>query len=140
MKPSLFDAVGGMPTLEKVYRIFYDKIYSHPWIGQFFAGHSQESIEKRQVSFMAEKMGANVEYMGKGMEIAHEAMYITGELFSLRQSLLEASLQEAGVSEELRERWMRIDGAFRKKIVKGSLQSFMNTRWAYQKHIVIPKP
>jgi truncated hemoglobin YjbI len=140
MKQTLFDAVGGLATLQKVHKIFYDKVYADPWIGQFFAGHDQVAIENRQTSFMAEKMGGDVVYMGKEMEMVHEAMYITEELFQLRRALLDESLQEAGLSEELRERWLRIDGAFMKKIVKGSLASFMDTQWPYKKHIVFPKP
>ena len=140
MEQSLFDAVGGLSTLRKVHKIFYDKVYVHPWIGQFFIGHSQEAIENRQTEFMAEKMGGPVEYMGKEMEVAHEAMYITEELFLVRRSLLDESLREAHLNEELRQRWLRIDSAFMKKIVKGSLESFMNTKWPYKKHIVIPKP
>jgi hemoglobin len=140
MKQTLFDAVGGLTTLQKVHRIFYDKVYAHPWIGQYFIGHDQEAIENRQTSFMAEKMGGTVEYMGKDIGMVHEAMYITDELFDLRKKLLEESLREAGLKEMLRERWLKIDSAFMKKIVKGSLVSFMNKRWPYKKHIVIPKP
>jgi len=44
-KITLFDAVGGLPTLQKVHKIFYDKVYAHPWLGPFFEGHSQEAIE-----------------------------------------------------------------------------------------------
>jgi len=140
MKPSLFEAVGGLGTLQKVHRIFYDKVYAHPWIGQFFIGHSQVAIENRQTSFMAEKMGGEIEYPGKDIKMVHEAMYISEELFSLRKKLLEESLQEAGVEKTLRERWLKIDGAFGKQIVKGSLESFMNEKWPYKKHIVIFKP
>ena len=140
MKQTLFDSVGGLPTLKKVHRIFYDKVYSHPWIGRFFIGHNQDVIENRQTTFMGEKMGGPVEYHGKEMELTHEAMYITEELFRLRQSLLEGSLIEAGVGEKLRERWLKIDGAFRKKIVKDSFSAFMKTTWPYKKHIVIPRP
>jgi hemoglobin len=140
MNAILFDAVGGLPTLQKVHKIFYDKVYAHPWLGQFFLGHSQEAIENRQTSFMAEKMGGPVVYMGKEMAMTHEAMYITEELFYLRRSLLEESLKEVGLDEVLRERWLKIDGAFMSKVVKGSLESFMETKWPYKKHIVIPKP
>ena len=140
MKQSIFDMVGGLSTLRKVHKIFYDKVYAHPWIGQFFAGHDQEAIENRQTAFMAEKMGGPVEYMGKDIDIAHETMYITEELFQLRQGLLDDSLREAGIDPALRERWLRIDAAFMKKIVKGSMEEFMNTKWPYKKHIVISKP
>jgi len=47
MKQSLFDAVGGLPTLQKVHKIFYDKVYAHPWLDPFFEGHSQEALCKR---------------------------------------------------------------------------------------------
>lgn len=140
MTQTLFDAVGGLPTLQRVHRIFYDKVYAHPWLGQFFVGHSQEAIENRQTSFMAEKMGGAIEYMGKDLTLAHEAMYITEELFLVRRALLEESLKEFGLDEALCERWLRIDSAFMKKIVKDSLESSMNMQWPYKKHIVIPKP
>jgi hemoglobin len=140
MKQTLFDAVGGMPTLRRVHKIFYDKVYAHPWLGRFFEGHSQEAIEHRQTAFMAERMHGPVQYWGKDMQYAHEAMYITRELFDLRHAILDESLREAGVPEDLRERWLRIDGAFMKHIVKDSIESFYSVTWPYRKRIIIPKP
>ncbi len=140
VKQSLFDAVGGLPTLQRAHKIFYDKVYAHYWLGQFFAGHDQQAIENRQTSFMAEKMGGPVEYWGKEMKVAHEAMYITQDLFDLRHGLLEESLREAGVSDELRNRWLRIDKAFTKAIVKESIESFYSVTWPYKKRVIIPQP
>ena len=140
MKQTLFKAVGGLPVLQKVHKIFYDKVYAHPWLGQFFVAHSQLAIENRQTSFMAEKMGGDAVYMGKGLRTAHETMYITRELFDLRHAILDESIREAGVRDDLRERWLRIDGAFTKIIVKNSKEEFMAMNWPYKKHIVIPRP
>lgn len=140
MKQSLYDAVGGLPTLEKVHKIFYDKIYIHPWLKQFFAGHNQEAIEGRQTSFMGEKMGGP-KYMGKPLKQVHENMYITQELFELRQQLLRESLQEAGVTEELIERWLKIDNAFMKQIIKPSVETFYRDyHFTFKQRIIIPKP
>jgi hemoglobin len=122
-KQTLFDAVGGLPTLRKVHKIFYDKVYAHPWLGKFFAGHNQEAIETRQTQFMAGKMGGDVPYYGKEMKMAHRQMYITQELFDLRSRLLRESLQEAGVPEELARRWLKIDSAFANQVVKDSIES-----------------
>ncbi|MFA6921488.1 MAG: group 1 truncated hemoglobin, partial [Gallionella sp.] len=80
MTQTLYEAVGGLPTLQKAHKIFYDKIYAHNWLGQFFAGHNQQAIEDRQTSFMAEKMGSTDRYLGKDLKMVHEAMYITREL------------------------------------------------------------
>jgi len=137
---TLFHAVGGLPTLRKVHKIFYDKIYAHPWIGKFFVGHNQEVIEMRQTKFMAEKMGGDVPYYGREMKMAHRQMFITQELFDLRGQLLRNSLQEAGVSEPLAKRWLKIDAAFKRQIVKESIASFYARTWKYEKRVIIPKP
>jgi hemoglobin len=137
---TMFDAVGGLPTLQKVHKIFYDKVYAHPWLKLFFEGHSQAAIENRQTTFIGMKMGGDVVYMGKDIKVAHETMYITPELFEIRRGLLDESLREAGVADAWRERWLRMDSAFMKSVVKDSLETFTNTSWPYKKHIIIPKP
>jgi len=44
-RQTMFEAVGGLPVMERVHKRFYDKVYAHPWLGQFFEEHSQEAIE-----------------------------------------------------------------------------------------------
>ncbi|MEJ2653063.1 MAG: group 1 truncated hemoglobin [Gammaproteobacteria bacterium] len=139
-KEKLLDAVGGLPTLDKVHKIFYDKIYAHPWIGQFFIGHNQSSIEKRQTRFMAVKMGADIPYLGKEMKMAHRQMFITEEVFELRSQLLREALEEAGVPMALAKRWLKIDSAFGCQIVKKSIRSFYAWTWQYEKRVIIPRP
>ncbi|HEC17991.1 MAG TPA: group 1 truncated hemoglobin [Gammaproteobacteria bacterium] len=140
MKQSLYDAVGGLPTLEKVHKVFYDKIYAHPWLKQFFAGHSQQAIEGRQTSFMGEKMGGP-KYLGKPLRQVHENMYINRELAELRHAILRESLQEAGVTGELAERWLKIDQAFMKQIIKPSIEAFYRDyHFTYKRRMIIPKP
>jgi len=139
-KESLFDAIGGLPILQKVHKNFYDKVYIHPWLGKFFVGHNQEAIEARQSQFMAEKMGSDKPYLGKEMKMAHRAMYITPELFEIRHKLLRESIKECGVADELAERWLKIDSAFYRHIVKDSIESFYSTSWKYEKRVIHPKP
>lgn len=140
MEQTLYQAIGGLPTLQKAHKIFYDKIYVHDWLKQFFEGHEQKAIEDRQTSFMAEKMGGPDPYPGKEIKMVHETMYITQELFDIRHALLEESLKEAGVAEKLRERWLRIDNAFMQQIIKDSIESMYNNDWKYKKPIIIPEP
>lgn len=140
MKQTLYDAIGGLPTLEKVHKIFYDKVYAHPWLGQFFQGHDQKIIELRQTQFMGEKFGGDIRYPGMDLELAHRRMYITPELFALRQRLLRESLQEAGVAGEHIRRWLRIDSAFQRQIVKRSLAAFEAIDLKYERPMVIPDP
>ncbi len=140
MKQSLFDAVGGLPTLQQVHKIFYDKIYAHNWLKLFFAGHDQQVIEDRQTEFMGEKMGGPITYRGKEIGMVHETMYITDELFQIRHALLSASLKQAGMPDRLRKRWLRIDSAFMQKIIKKSEASMYHNDWKFKKPVIIPKP
>ena len=139
MEKKLFDALGGYETLEYVHKIFYDKIYAHPWLKQFFVKHDQQFIERQQTNFMAEKMGGPKNYMGKPPNSSHRQMYITAELFQLRKEILRESLEEFGLSEELIEGWLKIDSAFKKHIVKDSIEAFYKNTFPYEKRVIIPK-
>jgi len=140
MKQSLFDAVGGLPTLQKVHRILYDKVYAHPWLGAFFEGHRQEAIENRQTQFMGQKMGGLIAYTGKALELAHRRMYITKELLEARQALLKEALEEAGVPEKLSARWLTIDRAFWKQLMNDSPESFRQIDLKYERPLIIENP
>jgi len=139
-KQTLFDKLGGLPTLERVHKRFYDKIYIHPWLKKFFEGHEQAAIELRQTQFMAEKFGAAIRYPGMELELAHRRMYISEELLTLRRELLRESLEEEHVPEDMIVRWLKIDGAFWKNIRKDSLASFSEIDLKYEKPLIVPKP
>jgi len=139
-KGSLFEQVGGLATLDRVHRCFYDKVYAHPWLGRFFEGHNQAAIELRQTQFMGEKMGGDVIYPGMEPELAHRRMYITPELLELRQSLLCEALHEKHIPEPLIGRWMKIDTAFWKQIKNDSMASFETIDLKYERPVIIPKP
>ena len=118
---TLYDLLGGRRTLEKVHKIFYDKLYVHPWLGQFFKHVEQTMIENQQTDFMIQAMGGPDQYLGAYPIPAHKHMNISNELFDLRHGILKDSILEAGVSPDLAERWLKIDGAFRTGIVKKSV-------------------
>ena len=138
-RPGLFAALGGWSTLERVHKRFYDKVYAHPWLGRFFVGHSKAAIAYRQTTFMAAKMGGPDRYMGKDLPMAHRAMYITDALFDLRARLLAEALAEEGVPAALAARWLRIDGAFRRQVVKASVADFYRNSFRWEKRRIIPR-
>ena len=115
---TILENLGGRPILERVHKVFYDKLYEHPWLKLFFSDIDQKTIEDQQTDFMVSNMGGGKIYSGALPKNAHKHMFIDHEMFDLRQDLLQASLDECKVPSALAERWMRIDGAFRKSIVK----------------------
>ncbi len=117
----IFEQVGGYEMLKKVNKIFYDKIYAHPWIGQYFKSINQEHIENQQTDFMAQAFGGPEKYAGKFVPDAHVHMMITEELFQVREALLDEAFLEAGANALLIEKWKTIDNAFKRKVVKKSI-------------------
>ncbi len=77
-------------------------------------------IEDQQTDFIVSNMGGGKIYSGALPKNGHKHMFVSNELFDLRQALLRESIEECGVLEELAERWLRIDEAFRKSIVKAN--------------------
>lgn len=136
---TLFERLGGRPTLEKVHKIFYDKLYVHPWFSLFFK-HVEQKVQEAQVTdFMTEPMGGGSIYSGAFPVPAHMHIYITDELFDLRHELLKESLNEAGIPAELQSQWLRIDRAFKAGIVKKS-KSDCKPRFATDEIVDIPDP
>ncbi len=117
---SLFARLGGAPTLQKVHRIFYDKVYAHPWLKQYFTDKPQEILEKQQTAFMTQVFGGPQIYAGKTPKFAHQHMLISDDLFNLRNQMLEESLIEAGIEAGLRQEWLNFDATFRPALVKRS--------------------
>jgi len=136
---TLFELVGGRPCLERVHKIFYDKLFAHPWVGLFFKGKDQKTQENQQTDFMTQPMGGEAIYCGKFPIPAHSHMYITEELFNLRSSILRESLKEAGVADHLAEKWMNIDSSFKQGIVKKS-ESDLRGRYKNEEFLIFPNP
>jgi len=117
-KGKLFEEMGGTKIIEDITKIFYDKVYVHPWLKLFFEQIPQEHIERQQNAFMAGALGGPNLYCGQTPPAAHKHMNITHALFEARQELLDEAFEEAKAGELLIEKWQRIDDAFFNRIVK----------------------
>jgi hemoglobin len=135
----LLEAVGGKRILEKVHKLFYDKLYEHPWLKHFFKDVPQETIESQQTDFMISNMGGGKVYCGGMPKNVHRHMYITEELFDLRSRILKECILECGVSNDLAERWVRIDYAFKHSLVKKDLGE-CKKRFFTDEIMSFPKP
>jgi truncated hemoglobin YjbI len=121
MNQKTFHELGGREILMRVSKVFYDKVYAHPWIGKYFADVPQDVIEIQQVDFLQGALGGEKVYCGKLPVPAHKHMFINDELYQLRTNLLVESLKECGACQELIDRLIKIDDAFKSGIVKKSV-------------------
>ncbi len=118
---SFLSELGGIEVLKRVHRHFYDAIYAHPWFSQIFEAGSQERLESQQTHFMAQSFGGQVGYNGRPPATAHPHIMITEEMFDLRSTMLSEAIEAAGVSAAKRLQWLKVDNAFRSKLVKRSV-------------------
>ena len=136
---SFFEEVGGYPTLKKVHKIFYDKVFKHPWLSKFFRDKSQDHLEDQQTDFMAGLFGGPKKYCGRFPREAHMHINVTEELFDLRHRILETAILEAGLSEEHAKEWLRLDGSFRRAVVKRS-PDLCKKRWVQDEILDFENP
>ncbi len=136
---TLFDRIGGSKTLQEVHKIFYDKAYTHSWLKLYFTDKPQNILEDQQTDFMAQLMGGPKRYAGKTPKMAHQHMNITEELFKLRQEMLSESISEAGLSDDLREEWLRVDDKLKLAITKKSPNACKKA-YLTQQILDFPKP
>lgn len=128
MNKSTIEQLGGREILEKVMKEFYDRVYEHPWLGLYFQHVEQEVIEKQQVDFMMGALGGPKNlYSGRLPIEVHKNMFITAELFELREKLLVEALNKLDAPQELVDRWLKIDEAFKSGIVKKKVEDCEKT-------------
>lgn len=136
---TLFDRIGGLETLQKVHKIFYDKAYAHEWLKLYFTDKPQILLEEQQTDFMAQLIGGPKRYAGKSPKMAHQHIHITDDLFTLRQCLLNESLKEFGLDDNLRKEWIMADAALKKAITKNTVDECKQS-YPTQPILDFPKP
>jgi truncated hemoglobin YjbI len=136
---SLFEQIGGRPTLERIAKRFYDKLYADEWMKHFFKNTRQEIIERQQVDFITGALGGPRIFSGRLPHDAHTHINITPEVYEKRKELLIEALREEHAPEILIERWLRVDEAFKNQIMKNSVTD-CKKRWNTDEILDFPDP
>ncbi|HET9956207.1 MAG TPA: group 1 truncated hemoglobin [Polyangiaceae bacterium] len=125
---SLFEQMGGEPALRLVIDEFVDRMFDDVMIGYFFARVSREHIKRMEYEFAAQKLGADVLYSGRSLEVAHRAHRIFDGQFLRRLTLLRETLERHGVPESVKEFWLRLTESERDTVVAAFCESPAVTR------------
>jgi truncated hemoglobin YjbI len=119
-KSVAFEKMGGRASLILINKIFYDKVYKHPWMKSFFEQIPQQHIEDQQVDFMQKVLGGENLYVGKAPPAAHMHIMINEEIFQVRKQLLQEAFVEANAKPALVEKWLALDDSFKRVLFKDS--------------------
>lgn len=125
---AVYDKLADKTVIFKVNEHFYQQVYEHPMLSKYFEAVTQEHITNQQTDFITGALGGPNLFCGRPPAKAHPHMFVTDELFELRKSMLEKSLDHFNASEELKVAWLGIDEAFRRTITKKSVDECQG-RW-----------
>jgi hemoglobin len=103
---TLFEKLGGSEAVNLAVDKFYERVLQDDRIKHFFANVDMVKQKAHQQAFLTYAFGGTDEYSGRSMREAHrelvERMGLNESHFNAVAEDLLATLQEMGVSEELR--------------------------------------
>jgi len=134
-----FEKMGGRDSLIRINKVFYDKVYEHPWMKDYFKEIPQQHIEDQQIDFMQKVLGGTNLYVGKTPPATHNHMFIPDELFDIRKQLLIESFEETNADAVLVEKWLKLDESFRRLIINKSADE-CKPRYKTDPILNFPKP
>ena len=125
--------------LEAVVDTFYDRVYAHPWIGRFFGAVDQDIQAFNLVRFIQVSWSdeAYPTRQAQFIQQVHAHMFITEELFALREDLFAEALRHHGHGEDMVEAFHDFDRRWRDQVVKGSVEECSD---ALAEIVVHPRP
>jgi len=126
---TLLEDVGGEEVVRRVHQRFYDSVYNDDYIGQFFFHRAKELVVKKQTQFMVAAFGGPNNYEGEPPAFLHMHMFITQEISDIRNVYLRKAILGEGLSEDICERWMRVDNSFLPAIIKQSVDDCVMRVW-----------
>lgn len=125
--------------IRKVSEEFYSLVYEHPWLKQVFANVPQEHITNQQVDFVIGAFGGPQAYSGRNPGDAHPHIFISEEMWEVREEILKLAFERTQCPAEISVRWLKIENAFKKQIVMKD-PSECKGRFTTDELIIIPKP
>ena len=123
----------------KVSEVFYEKIFEDHWLKEVFAEVNQELITSQQSDFILGAMGGPQKYCGRSPKDAHPHIFIQEDMWNLRQKYLIEALDENHAPAWIKEKWLKIDNAFKHSILKKDVNE-CSGRFKTEPIINVPNP
>jgi len=114
---SLYDAIGGRPSLVVAVDVFYRRVLADPELSPFFPGGVGERHRAYLITFLGEALGGPSRYRGRDIATAHRGLGISDVHFGLVAGHLVATLDELGVPRDLIDRIIAIVATLQSAVV-----------------------
>jgi len=115
---SLFEQLGGEPTLRAIVDDFVDRCFDDMMIGFLFTRAERSRIKKFEYEHAAKHLGAPIEYSGRALDEAHGPHRIFGGQFDRRRQILIETLSDHHAPDEVVDAWISHQDSLRALITK----------------------
>jgi len=115
---SLFEQLGGEPTLRAIVDDFVDRCFDDVMIGFLFARADRDRIKRFEYQHAATHLGAPVEYHGRALDDAHRPHRIFGGQFDRRRQILIDTLHDHEAPDSVITAWISHQDSLRGLITK----------------------
>jgi len=117
---ALWAALQDGKLLTTVLTDFYTLVYADEKLASFFSGVTKQRLIEKQYLFIRQILTGEKVYFGDRPRNSHHWMVISDELFDHRESLMLHCLQKHGLPEPMIQRFMEMEGFYRRDIVKAT--------------------
>lgn len=97
---TLYEILGGEPTVDKAVKLFYERVLSDPELIEFFEGINMEQLKRHQKNFFTVALGGPNKYSGRDMRKAHVNLKLEDLHFDLIKKHLSDTLYELGANQQ----------------------------------------
>jgi truncated hemoglobin YjbI len=114
---ALFEQIGEERLRALVDR-FVDRVFDDLMIGFHFRDANRARVKAKEYELAAQHLGADVEYTGQPIRVAHAKHPIMGGQFERRLKILEEVFAELNIPGVIREHWLTHDESLRSQILR----------------------
>lgn len=111
-----FERLGGRPGIEPIISDFIDRVISDMMIGFFFKKVPIDRLKQLELEFACAHLGGPLGYTGRPLENAHGPHRIMGGQFNRRLRILEQTLRDHTVPQDIAEHWISHNEAQRQRV------------------------
>lgn len=97
---SLFEQIGGQPTIEKVVDNFHQRILADASVSAFFAKTDMNKQRTHQIAFFSQLLDGPQTYAGRPMDATHTGMSLQQGHFDVIAKHLADAMTSSGVSAD----------------------------------------
>ncbi|HXS16530.1 MAG TPA: group 1 truncated hemoglobin, partial [Polyangiaceae bacterium] len=101
-----FERLGGRLGIEPIISDFVDRVVGDIMIGFFFKKVPIDRLKQLELEYACEHLGAHLMYTGRPLKSAHGPHRIMGGQFNRRLRILEQTLRDHAVPEDILEHWL----------------------------------